>query len=1018
MEQLVQILRNTLNGATQSDAEVQLVNMSLTHPQELVDGLVQLCALTSLDLPTRLAALINLRQLALRKWSPAIEQFEGPLLDQQTKQKIRHLFLSAVSAPEYQIRSTAAYAVAKIAAVDFPDDWPELMPSLMNILLKSTEDAMLLGALTVLKDMLDNSFTIEQYIDVADDLSSALLRLILNSSSIVCAEALEVLESCLSMYALKDEINPSAVSRFTTFLRRSVFPALIALIEKPVRSPEDETILYQYTGFRIYAHLETIFPELLEEHLTQLAPIIYLKLAKIVPLYGQRYIDNEVDEEFEVSNPQSLIKVTFKQYTYELAELFRTFLIKGKVKKMFHPSSEEFKSLFSLILEFAQLPTFLYNEWSDDYNAFVSEEMDLSVSYNSRNVTADIISQLCTYSSDALLALAYDAAVATAYSDQSRHQEATLYILCLIYSELDEDQLPKQDETSFNNLMQYIMSCLDSQNPLLQARAVIFASRLFEVADTNSHLNQLVNLLNAVYNPQFLSDPLRICAACIAWQRFTSASQSHLGSYIHPILNSINSIIDTATDDTPVLLVDAILAAIKLDLKVLPDSQFLATELILQITLANAADAQLRADSAAAFSDIIELFEPEVFDSYYFNLCKSTFKKLQDLVFDVPQDPMSPEVLAAFEIIQAILEAGHGPLPYGIIEACLRLIVPPLINTADPETVGYGCDCIISILDRDVDHLRGLNQVEIVPGQPRSVLEIILDVAAKALDPSMDASATGPGARMISAVITHMSTYIMPYLPQIIQATVRCIISADRDLMIISLMDIFVTLTLVSAQETIEYLSSTTFEDTKNPERHVTGLEVVLKAWLSSIEAVGKTRDIAKYYRALYMLFASNDERLWQIEVDGDLIITENEKEKIITRSMAKSMPKRYTQVAVPVKILKVMLNDAKGRLDSGATKPDAARIAGIAIDNDEDEGELDEWEDVDAGNMTIKDLAQLADQDTVDQYNDGDGGDEIVDLVRSILKDCLQNNRPGVERAYNQLTQSDKKVWETLISY
>lgn len=98
---------------------------------------------------------------------------------------------------------------------------------------------------------------------------------------------------------------------------------------------------------------------------------------------------------------------------------------------------------------------------------------------------------------------------------------------------------------------------------------------------------------------------------------------------------------------------------------------------------------------------------------------------------------------------------------------------------------------------------------------------------------------------------------------------------------------------------------------------------------------------------ALCKLFATEDPRLGEIQLKGDLIISHDQK--IRTRSQTKTQPDRYTVISLPLKIIKMLLKE----LISSPQSDNGAVVEG--------EAEGDEWEDVtDIGSLSNADCTCL----------------------------------------------------------
>jgi len=166
-----------------------------------------------------------------------------------------------------------------------------------------------------------------------------------------------------------------------------------------------------------------------------------------------------------------------------------------------------------------------------------------------------------------------------------------------------------------------------------------------------------------------------------------------------------------------------------------------------------------------------------------------------------------------------------------------------------------------------------------------------------------------------------------------LQAVATRLATAEAPPFIQSLILVFARLSLVGAQDVVEFLSQIQIAGQS-------GLQLVLSKWLEHSVHFAGYDEIRQNVIALSKLFSLNDSRVCQTLVKGDLIIPKSDR--IMTRSKTKNNPDQFTIVPAPVKIVKVLIEEllsASGRL------PDIHGAA--AADLPDDEGEDDGWEDL-----------------------------------------------------------------------
>lgn len=109
----------------------------------------------------RQMAVMSLKAYILRNWSPAFPAFDydtSKLIKQETKENIRNFLLRLMGSTFRSLRFLAAGQIAKIAEIDLPDEWPDLIDNLLNSVRDGNEQLQH-GALETLKDIVDGALT-------------------------------------------------------------------------------------------------------------------------------------------------------------------------------------------------------------------------------------------------------------------------------------------------------------------------------------------------------------------------------------------------------------------------------------------------------------------------------------------------------------------------------------------------------------------------------------------------------------------------------------------------------------------------------------------------------------------------------------------------------------------------------------------------------------------------------------------------------------------------------------------
>lgn len=246
-QELLPLLADTLSPAadTRKAAELHLLRSYSNESFPL--SLAAVASHDSVPTPLRQSALSVLRTFISAAWSPALDEFKGHVLvNDPNKSHIRRVLLelaTTADVPDRKVKSSASYAVSKIASADFPDQWPELLPALLHVLNDpSSTPNTIHGALKVLLDLVDTGFNEDQFFNVARDLVSTLFSIATNDSRkpMLRALAVAVFRSCFDTLEMILEQHKVAVKQFMDEVLGGWSPFFITTLQAPLPQAPSE----------------------------------------------------------------------------------------------------------------------------------------------------------------------------------------------------------------------------------------------------------------------------------------------------------------------------------------------------------------------------------------------------------------------------------------------------------------------------------------------------------------------------------------------------------------------------------------------------------------------------------------------------------------------------------------------------------------------------------------------------------------------------------------------------------
>lgn len=240
-DQLVQLLSATQTAQedTRKQAEQQL--LSFYGHQELPLGLIGIACHESVPLNIRQAALLSLKNLVLAGWSDSLEGWKGQVLITDENKAILRQQLLALATSDHidrKLKAAAGLVVSKIAAADYPIEWPELLDTLLN-LIPNANDGQLHGALRVLGELVEDSFNENTFFGVAPQMIKILYDVATNDQRKPTLRALacKVFHSCFDILEMVMEDHKAMVKNFADEVLKDWMPFFINVLNTRLPDP-------------------------------------------------------------------------------------------------------------------------------------------------------------------------------------------------------------------------------------------------------------------------------------------------------------------------------------------------------------------------------------------------------------------------------------------------------------------------------------------------------------------------------------------------------------------------------------------------------------------------------------------------------------------------------------------------------------------------------------------------------------------------------------------------------------
>ncbi|KAL5118322.1 hypothetical protein ACEQ8H_003832 [Pleosporales sp. CAS-2024a] len=953
-DQLVQLLSatQTAQEGPRKHAEQQL--LSYYGHQELPLGLVSIACHDNVPLNIRQAALLYMKNLVLAGWSPSFEEYKGQLLvSDDNKPPLRQQLLALATTDQLdgKLKAAAGLVVSKIANADYPDQWPDLLDHLLQLIPVAT-DGQLHGALKVLSELVDDCFNETTFFAIAPRLVKVMFDVAANEQPrpVLRALACSVFRGCFDIMEMVMEDHKAMVKSFADEILHEWIPFFIATLKTTLPEPpsfhDDESdsestdmfkgmVALKLQVVKILMRIRSVFPAILSPQSLVLFQATWQELSLLQPAYSLMYIQEERQSRLEDADglPYTLDFLVLEELDFMQACL-RAPPVRQQLEQELATQSPETSwvtEVMKLAVAYAQITTEEEGLWDIDVNIFLSEETSVTANYTPRTACGDLVIKLAEWLTEPTIngLLAYARALYSEASDW-KAKEAVLFVLNQMLSDFQDvdKQISAEAAAGFVDFTRFAMQQPD---PFLRARGYLVAGSLTRTS--GDALQQLApSFLEASLQaiPSDESDVVQV--SCIRSMQLYIQALPH--AIIQPlqanIITAITSYLATQdlqeladSDDLMATLVETLRDAILIDTRICITANGLDT--LFQVASHGANNFQLAMLVNDTFEDVTQSISQMGGDAYV-QLCAMVLPSLTG-VFDVGSLTEENALCnLAADLLSTLAEHGPEPLPAGFVAATMPKLTRLLLSGTDEELLKSATIAVKNILSHDHQQL-----FEWRDDTGKAGLEVVLIIVSRLLSSGSAHAAGEVGALAAEVVEKAGHERLGPYLEELLRSVAVRLSTAEHAPFIQSLTLVFARLSLNHASEVVDFLAR---QDIGGQN----GLQVVMAKWLENSITFAGYDEIRQNVIALSKLYDLKDPRLAQVQVKGDLI--PNTDGRIMTRSRAKTNPDQWSIVPATLKILKVLIVE----LQSASGAPlDASAAAELAEDEGSDDGD---WED------------------------------------------------------------------------
>lgn len=1022
--------QNSPDNEVRTSAERNFTQLAAQNPSQVSFQLIVSAATDQLPVDVRQSCLLHLKRLVPKFWSMGFELFVGPPIDQELKQMIRtNLLELATSAPVLKIRSGSSYVIVQIAAADFPDEWPDLLTRLYQHSADFSNELAVIGGLAVLNDLFDDLISEDQFWEggvgaqliahianilaqpnLSSGVKTSALKLYLTVfSTLLSAEALELTERRQSVNHHIVSFSELLLSLLQTLFQTSASSDTLRLAELTCRC----------TLYRTCSAVLNSFRKLVGPNLSRsLLEVMVSDLSYGSSLYERVAVKGETIANILKSEDSDDTQKIVIDYLSEL--LLALALLQHGISIRESIGEESFSSFIQTLVQCSITPEEAVEEYSANFNSFVTDVTGLSTHSTVRDAVAEFVMDL----NDKDAAAFFDKIESNTTSTQVdwRTRESYLFLAESLFLNENSAMGKNLSFSSYLSRLNALFSIQQGQynHPLAILRIVLLLPRFFEkftqqISVNTFGINELQNTLAYAASASdielfdLVQSASLVCTTL--WRNVPDLDLSKLTKEAQiNIFNVCLALLEDSDEDTLPVLLEAISVAIDIDHQFALQAgveELSVVDLVFKISFKDAANIQLTIDSADCLQNLLS----EISQEQYLQVCQKLIPFLLEIInksLEATAVEYTPELYLALELLGYIIGASPNvpgqdssdSFPSEVFTYTFPVLKEMILRTNDDQILQNGGEVFNNLLQKASKFFMEWTD----PATKQSGLQVLLEVASKFLSPELSDSA----AMNCGLIVISLFEKFQPYLDsdfflQLLQATVRRLMIAKEVVTIENLIMVFCKLVLnTSPEQLIEALTSVTIEGSDGVVKD--GFALVLPIWFNSFEVTRGFEKIKQNILALGKIFSINDERVANMVVDGDLIPYDGDL--IITRSMAKSMPEKYTQIPAPLKIIKLLAAE----LGFQCQQPDPNDYLPENDANGEDDGDGD-WEDMDdIGVPNFDKLKSYVDSDDED-YHEDDADQGIKDMLVQFFKECTSKNLGNFQVYYDMLSDEEKRI-------
>ncbi|XP_004238985.1 uncharacterized protein [Solanum lycopersicum] len=903
MDQDQQWLINCLNATLDPNQQVRSFAETSLQQATLQPGfgssLCRIAEKRELPLGLRQLAAVILKQFIKKHWQEGEEGFEHPVVSSDEKVAIRGLLLPLLDDPHRKICTAIGMAVASIAHYDWPEDWPDLLPSLMKCITDQTNMNAVHGALRcfalVSADLDDN--IVPKLVPVL----FPCLHSIVSSPQIyeksLRMKALSIVYACTSMLGAMSGVYKTETSAMMSPMIQSWINQFSSILEHPVPSEDPDDWSIRMEVIKCLNQFLQNFPSLMESQFGVFMGPLWQTFVSSLAVYTRSSIEG-IEDPYDGRYDSDGAEQSLESFIIQLFEFLLTILGSPKFVKVV---GNNVKELVYYTIAFMQTTEQQVNTWSVDANQYVADEDDNTYSCRASGalLLEEVISSCGTQGIHAIIDSAKtrfresQQEKASGASGWWRMKEAALFALASVSEELLEAEAPEITKVGLGDTLEQIlsedMSTGVNEYPFLYAR--IFSS----IAKFSSMVSEglIEHFLYAAIKAlgMDMPPPVKVGACRALSQLLPDTNKEILRPHFLDIFSSLTDLLKHASDETMHLVLETLQEAVKAGPDLVVSIEPVLSPIILNMWASNVADPFVSIDA-------LEVLEAIKNAPGCIHPVVSRVLPYIGPILNNPQQQPEGLVAASLDLVTMLLKSAPTDIVKAVYEVSFDPVVRIVLKSDDHSEMQNATQCLAALISVGKEELLAWG------GDTAFAMRSLLDVASRLLDPDLESSGALFVGSYILQLILHLPSQMAQHIRDLVAALLRRMQSCKLSGLRSSLLVIFARLVHMSAphvEQFIEMLVSIPAEG------HPNSFAYLMVEWTKLQGEIQGAYQIKVTTTALALLLSTKHAELGKLNVHGYLI---QSSAGITTRSKAKTAPDQWMMMPLPAKIL-ALLADA-----------------------------------------------------------------------------------------------------------